>query len=233
MNPHRFKIAIVEDDLAWRDGVVAALDGSEGFAVTHTAESVATAIAFMAGPPVDVMLVDLGLPDGSGIEVIREARRLRAAREILVTTVFQDEESTVAAICAGASGYVLKDEPVPELIRSLRDVLAGASPISPRIARHVLRAVQTGSPLLAGPGTAASHPSHGIAEMRAPAKLGLTRREIEVLHLIAKGFSHVEIAQLLATSPNTVRTHMKNIYRKLDVNSRGEAVYQAIQIGLV
>jgi DNA-binding NarL/FixJ family response regulator len=169
----------------------------------------------------DVLVVDLGLPDGSGMEAIRAARQFRPQADILVATVFDDERSVVSAICAGATGYVVKDSTAPEWLSAMTELRAGNSPISPKIARHILRRVQQPSIFLPDE----SSPLDGTQ--------ALSSRETEVLRLVAKGFSLVEVAQLLQVSHTTVRSHAKNIYRKLEVHSRGEAVFEATKMGLL
>jgi DNA-binding NarL/FixJ family response regulator len=168
-----------------------------------------------AHAPPDVLLADLQLPDGSGIDVIRWLRQHAPAAEAMVISVFGDESHVVAAIEAGATGYLLKDASAEEIADGIRRLIEGESPISSAIARHLLRRFQ--------PAPAA------VSERVSP----LTQREGEVLQLIAKGLSYQRIADTLTMSPHTVTTHIKQIYRKLAVNSRGEAVFEAMQLGLL
>lgn len=169
-----------------------------------------------ANPPPRVLLVDLELPDGSGIDVIRAGRRHAADTEAMVISVFGDEGHVLAAIEAGATGYLLKDASADEISSAILKLIAGESPISASIARHLLRRFQ---PAPAAPAAAA-----------AP---HLTPREMDVLQLIAKGLSYARIADTLSMSANTVPSYVKQIYRKLEVNSRGEAVFEAMQLGLL
>jgi DNA-binding NarL/FixJ family response regulator len=162
-----------------------------------------------------LLLTDLGLPDGSGIELIRAAAD--AGVLPLVITVFGDEEHVVAAIRAGALGYLLKSESQAEIATALREIAGGGSPISPAIARYLLGAVR-------------GVPRAPAANADTPA---LSERELEVLRAIVKGFTYDEIARLLEISSATVATHVRRIYRKLSVHSRGEAAYEALQQGIV
>ena len=175
----------------------------------HDALGLVSAIKF------DLALVDLGLPDGSGIEVIGHALRLHPQCEVLVISIFGDDTHVVAAIEAGASGYLLKDSSLTPLGGQLQHLRDGGSPLSPQIARTLIRR-QRPTPARAGVDPAAASDG-GDA---------LTEREFEVLTFIAKGFSYHEGAAMLGVSANTVRTHIKRIYRKLAVNSRSEAVYE-------
>ena len=150
-----------------------------------------------------------------------------------MATVFDDERSVVSAICAGATGYLVKDSTPSEWVSAIEQLRAGHSPLSPKIARHILRRLQEPSRakrmgLLDGgsmvPAMPAAAPEENVA---------LTARESEVLQLVAKGFSLVEVAQILHVSHTTTRSHAKNIYSKLEVNSRGEAVFEATRLGLL
>lgn len=169
----------------------------------------------------DVLLVDLGLPDISGVEVIRHAAEHHAACDVLVVTMFGDDDHVMASIEAGATGYLLKDASSDRIAASIRDLRAGGSPISPGIARRVLARFRLAvKPAAAGVGA-------------PPAQSPLTERETELLRLVAKGIPFEAIGQLVGISPHTVVSHVKKIYRKLAVHSRGEAVFEAGQLGLL
>jgi DNA-binding NarL/FixJ family response regulator len=207
----------VEDDGPTRDRLARVIDAHADLALLGTAGSCAEARALFARARPQVLLTDLGLPDGSGIDLIRDARRAWPDVLPLVITVFGDEAHVVGALEAGALGYLLKDG-TPEYIgASILEMLAGGSPISPAIARHLLRRFRNADPV-ASPG-------------EEPPRL--SDREGEVLRLIVKGFTYAEIADLLGVSSHTVTTHVRGIYRKLEVHSRSEAVYEALQLGLV
>lgn len=169
----------------------------------------------------DVLLVDLGLPDGSGLDVIRAVTARFPACEPLVVSVFGDEESVLASIEAGAVGYLHKDAAPEDIALTILEMKRGASPISPMIARRVLakyRSLRGQAPALAVPDAAASL---------------LSARESEVLTLISRGFSYAEIARLAGLSVHTVQTHIKNLYAKLAVHSKNEAVFEATRLGLL
>jgi len=179
----------------------------------------------------DVILVDLGLPDISGIEIIRQAFEQDQNIDVLVVTMVSDDHHIMASLEAGATGYLLKDTPPEQICRSIHEIRSGGSPISPSIARRVLKKFHIGS----------NTQSPAIVEPCAPEKLSpsaefaceLTLREVEILRLIAKGLSFSEVGVTLDISTHTVVTHVKKIYRKLSVHSRGEAVFEATQLGLV
>jgi DNA-binding NarL/FixJ family response regulator len=208
-------VYIVEDDEVTRrslcDRMSARGDIDVAIAVGTCTEIRA---ALRHGRP-DVLLVDLGLPDGNGVDVIAEAATRHAGLPIMVITVFGDERRVVRAIKAGATGYLLKDDPTHEIGAAIQLLLEGGSPISPAIARHLIRLFQP------------APPDQTQAEAR------LTAREQEVLSLAAKGFSYAEIAQMLSLSANTIASYTKHIYDKLAVSSRSEAIYEASRLGLI
>lgn len=169
----------------------------------------------------DVLLVDLGLPDTSGIEVIRHASQTLPKCECMVVTVFGDEEHVLASIEAGAAGYLLKDASEENFLAGIRELIAGGSPISPIIARRLLKRFQSES---IGPAAATADGKSEVA---------LSEREKEILLLASKGFNYPEMGKLMGISPHTVTSHVKKIYRKLAVHSRGEAVFEANRMGLI
>jgi len=189
-------------------------DAVSGYVVS-TAATLREGLEALDRSEPDVLLVDLGLPDGNGLDLIREARLRSKAILILVITVFGDESSVVGAIEAGAQGYLLKAEAPADLRESVRQILAGGAPISPGIASHLLRRFQNAAP----------------SESRVG--LHFTRRELDVLELMVKGLPYGEAAKVLGVSRNTVAGYVKSIYSKLEVNSRGEAVYEALSQGIV
>lgn len=194
-------------------------------------------LAMLDAQPPDVMLVDLGLPDLSGIELIRHAAARHPGCDVLVVTMFADDAHVIGSIEAGATGYLLKDANAARIAAAIHEVRAGGSPISPSIARRVLSrfrvaAVAPGGPAGSAPAAATAAPAATPAAPAAEAS-PLSERETEILRLVAKGFSFDAVGELLAISPHTVVTHVKKIYRKLAVHSRGEAVYEASQMGLL
>jgi DNA-binding NarL/FixJ family response regulator len=183
------------------------------------------------------LLVDLGLPDGSGLDLMRDVRQRWPDCDMLVVSMFGDEENVVASIEAGAVGYVHKDDEATDIADTLLAVKHGASPISPMIARHLLRRMQPlgarepGAP--AAP-AAASTPASATAEsIDSDPTVSLSRREQEVLEFIARGFSYAEIARQQGITVHTVQTYIKKLYGKLAVHSRSEAVYEANRLGLL
>jgi DNA-binding NarL/FixJ family response regulator len=212
------RVMIVEDDPAFLNRFVGIVTASAGFELFAAVRDGAAARESLARGAPDVLLVDLGLPDISGIEIIRDTARRYPETDIMVITVFGDEEHVLASIEAGATGYLLKDSLPEEFIDVIRELRAGGSPISPVIARQLLKKLRPLGDLAPVPGGDSS---------------GLSGRESEVLSFIAKGFSFAEIAKLLEISPHTVTTYVKKIYQKLAVHSRGEAVYEATRMGLL
>jgi DNA-binding NarL/FixJ family response regulator len=220
MDTARHGVLLVEDDAPTRTRLARVIETHPQLVLLGAAATCREARALFAAAHPQVLLTDLGLPDGTGIDLIREARQRWRDVLPLVITVFGDESHVVGALEAGALGYLLKDG-TPEYIgTSILEMLAGGSPISPAIARHLLRRFRPAEPP-AVPGASAD------------ATPQLSEREGEVLRLIVKGFTYAEIAELLGVSAHTVTTHVRGIYRKLEVHSRGEAVYEALQLGLV
>jgi DNA-binding NarL/FixJ family response regulator len=213
-------ILIVEDEPEFLRRYCEALGREHGFRLAGAVTSLGAAKAMLEHEVPDVLVVDLGLPDGNGTDLIRAAVSKRPDCDALVVTVFGDDRHVIEAIDAGATGYVLKDSPAGELVRCIRELRAGGSPISPTIARRLLERVRV----------ADAKPAAGAP----PAQAGLlSEREVEILRLVAKGLSFADVGAALAISPHTVVAHVKSIYRKLSVHSRGEAVFEASQLGLL
>ena len=205
-------VLLVEDDTHTREWLVALLQRTPGVARVHTCATVGAARDWLHAHVPDIVLTDLGLPDGSGLEVIRLAAR-HPACEVLVLSIFGDEAHVLAAIDAGATGYLVKDGSLDTIEGHLSCLRSGGSPLSPSIARTLIR--RTRLPPAPDPA-------------RPPAEVDplLSQRELDVLTGIGKGFSYDEVADMLGMSTNTVRTHVRNLYRKLAVNSRAEALYE-------
>ena len=202
-------VFLVEDDPQTRARLVKAIEANPGFEVVGSAGTVAEGLAWLGRHFADVLLFDLGLPDGSGLDLIRLAARAGRGG-ILVISVFGDERNVVSAIEAGASGYLLKDASVDSIGESISQLLDGGAPISPGVAKHLLKRFQ-----------------NRPARREAADTESLTAREHEVLFLLAKGFSYAEAGAMLKVSINTIRSHVKSIYGKLAVNSLPEAIYEA------
>lgn len=217
----RIHVAIVEDDLGFRSALASALLAAPDMKLAGTAGTQAEGIALLQGPPVDVLLVDLGLPDGSGIAVIRAAARQWPSCSIMVSTNFGDETHVMRSIEAGAAGYLLKESSQAKIVDEIRSLASGGSPISPIIARQVLARFRQDAAPISGAEPAADEPQL------------LSAREKEVLDFITKGFTAVEIAKLMGLSHFTVRTFVRRIYSKLKVTSKAEAIYEARNQGLL
>lgn len=179
----------------------------------------------------DVLLVDLGLPDIAGVDVIRHTAAHHPNCDVLVVTMFGDDAHVVESIEAGATGYLLKDASPERVAASIHEIRAGGAPISPGIARRILTRLRlTVRPEPAHAQPVRGTPSEPLVRARASP---LTQRETELLRLTAKGLTFDSIGELLEISPHTVVSHVKKIYRKLAVHSRSEAVYEASQLGLL
>lgn len=226
---HRWGVLVVEDDSRARAFFEASVQRSPSLFWLGSAGTVREALAWLADTATipDVLLVDLGMPDGSGLDVIRHAVARFPGCEPLVISVFGDEENVLSSIEAGAVGYIHKDAAPEDIAQTIVEMKAGASPISPMIARRVLakyRSLQSGAPAQpAAPGVAPDPGAPGL----------LSVREHEVLTLISRGFSYAEIARLKGLSVHTVQTHIKNLYGKLAVHSKSEAVFEATRLGLL
>lgn len=215
------RVLIVEDDVTFRDRYAAILSKDASFQVIASVGTGAEGLAMLDLRKPDILLVDLGLPDFSGIEVIRHANKMLPNCECMVVTVFGDEEHVLASIEAGASGYLLKDASEDSFLSSIRELIAGGSPISPIIARRLLKRFHQDAAPAAAPAS------------ESDSDVNLSDREREILMLASKGYNYPEMGKLMGISPHTVTSHVKKIYRKLAVHSRGEAVFEANRMGLI
>ncbi len=210
-------ICIVEDNVALLKNLTALLDGEKDIRVTSSHTTAEAALAHTDWPATDILLVDINLPQMSGIDLIRAVNPVQPQVNILVYTVHEDREIVLNAIRAGACGYLIKGSSSEELLAALREIAAGGAPMSPKIARKVL------------------------AELKAPAAPAaqpdgdeqLTLRESETLRALSEGYSYKEIAATFGVSPHTVHTHIKNIYRKLHAHGRREAISIGRESGLI
>ncbi|MGJ4860017.1 response regulator [Labrys sp. KB_33_2] len=210
------RVAVVEDDPAALERITAALESVPDISVIASAPNTANGKTMIDKGGFDVLLCDLGLPDGSGIGLIRYAAQKYADVDIMVITIFADQDKVLESIKAGARGYLLKDERFDSFAESIREVRRGGSPISPVIARQLLKEFQ---------------PHEQEADKKGLELL--SKRELEVLKLLARGFTFVEIGDILKIGRSTVATYVKNIYQKLEVNSRAEAVFEASSMGVI
>jgi DNA-binding NarL/FixJ family response regulator len=234
-----WRVLVVEDDPKMREFFTDSVSRCTELRLAASVGTVADAKAWLDNNAhtADVLLTDLGLPDGSGLEVIRHATRLNPACEVLVISMFGDEDNVLASIEAGALGYIHKDSTPDDIAQTILDMRAGASPISPMIARRVLskyRSDQANRALAPVEQASEAIVSEANEGFQMVAKRGLlSPREQEVLALIARGFSYSEIARLQTLSVHTVQTHIKNLYAKLSVHSKSEAVFEATRMGFL
>lgn len=201
-------VALVEDDDEARKRLVASIEADSSLRLVGEYATGTAALQGLANSAPDVFLVDLGLPDMHGLEIVRRIASQHPACDILVISVFGDEESVIGALEAGARGYLLKGALEHDIAEDIRHLRSGGSPLSPVIARQVLKRL--------------------VPERSAPVSdVALTPRESEILNAIARGFSYAETAGLMRISVQTVHSHLKNIYKKLAVHSKTEAVFEA------
>jgi DNA-binding NarL/FixJ family response regulator len=206
------RVIIVEDDRMLLGNLRLLLDGESGITVVATYGNSEDALKDLPSWKIDVLLADIGLPDRSGIELIREVRRSLPDVDILAHTIFDNRDTVYAAIKAGASGYVLKGATPRELVEALHDLHQGGAPMSPRIARAVIRDLQEA----------------GVDEQYL-----LSPREREILLRLEKGLTYTEVGTELCISPHTVHTHVKNIYEKLHATGRRDALLKARKKGVI
>jgi two-component system NarL family response regulator len=206
------KISIVEDDVLLRQNLKLLLSGETGISVAGVYGSAEEALAGIKRACPEILLADIGLPGMSGIELIRKLKDQMPDLEIMAHTVFDDRETVFSAIKAGASGYILKGSTPRELIDALHTLAKGGSPMSPKIARKVIREFQ----------------GEGINEQYI-----LSHRETEIVKEIEIGLSYKDIAVKLGISPHTVHTHIKNIYEKLHAKDRQGALSAARKKGII
>ena len=210
------RIGIVEDDEHLRGYLEATFNATEGLEVVFSEGSLAQALRRCAETRPDLCLVDIQLPDGSGVELVRRLKASGGAK-CLILTVLGDRASVLIALQAGADGYLLKDTPAHQLSAAVLSTLQGDTPISPQAATFLLEMYKA----------SARSPVEGRADS------SLTSREVEVLKLFSRGLSYREAAGALAISHHTIRDHVKAIYRKLSVHSRTEAIFEARQLGVI
>jgi DNA-binding NarL/FixJ family response regulator len=208
------KTALILDDVVdSQTWLSQALRTAFGNITLHCTGNLAEARAWLSNHAApDIALIDLGLPDGSGVELIGELNRAAPQTLCVVASIYDDNQHLFPALRAGAQGYLLKDQPLPQIIELLKGIAEGRPPLSPAIARKLLGHFQP-SP--------------------QPEYEPLTEREHEVLRLIAKGMTLAETARILGISTHTISGYVKNIYRKLNVSSRAEAALTARNLGIV
>jgi DNA-binding NarL/FixJ family response regulator len=207
------RVALVEDHHVTREGLSLLIGGSPGFEICGQYESMERAIEQVPGSPPDVLLADIGLPGMSGIEGVRRIHALMPYLPILMLTVHEDSDSVFSAVCAGACGYLLKETLPARLLESIRELYEGGAPMSPGIARKVVLMFQK------------TAPPKGETE--------LSLRQLEILRMLAEGHSYKACAAALDVGLDTVRSHVRKIYERLHVHSRSEAVWKALEGGIL
>lgn len=222
-NSPQIRVALVEDDVNFQNALMAAIEDAPGMTLLSVSGTKAQGLQMLERIQADVLVIDLGLPDGSGIEVIRAAHAKQPACSIMVSTAFGDEMHVMQSLEAGASGYLLKDSTPERMVFEIRSLYDGGSPISPLIARQILMRFRHDGKFA----TVSAEPASGKQ------RTTLSLREKEVLEYITKGFTSDEIAILLSVSRHTVLTYVRRIYAKLEVNSKTEAIYEARNQGLL
>lgn len=208
------RVIIVEDQTEMRDGLAALIQASEGFTCPHRFSSMEAVLEGLQGDAGDVALVDIGLPGMSGIEGLPLLKERFPRLQVLMLTVYSDDDRIFEAVCAGASGYLLKKTPPARLIESLREVAAGGSPMSPEVARRVIELFRAFRP----------QPQDAC---------NLTQQELRLLKLLGEGHHYKTAAANMGITVHTVSFHLRRIYEKLHVHSKSEAVAKAFREGLL
>lgn len=207
--PETINVCIVEDDSVIREGFALLIDGTSGFHIVNTYASCEEALPHLTQDAPDVILMDIELPGMNGIEGINRIKKARPQTNIIVITVYENDDLVFKALCAGAGGYLTKNMPPSRLLEAILEIQNGGAPMSTNVARMVVQSFQK--------------------NRNSP----LTSRETEVLELLAKGKSYSTIADELFVDKETIRTHIKNIYWKLEVHSKAEAIEKATKERLI
>lgn len=209
MSAENIHVAIVEDDEEIRQTLALIIDGTPGYWCKLTFADGRSAAEALQESYVNVVLMDIQMPRMDGIECVRQLKPLMPKVDFVMLTIRHDDEAVFRSICAGASGYLLKDTPPAALLSAIREVRSGGAPMSANIARRVIESF------------------HRLKQ--SP----LSEREREILQFLSQGMNYRSVAEKLFLSPHTVKTHIKNIYEKLQVNSRAEAVRKGLEEGLI
>lgn len=204
------KVSIVEDDSRIRESLAVLIDGGENIRCISTHGTAEEAVVQIPIKKPDVVLMDINLPKISGIECVRKLKAVMPKLQILMLTMYEDDELVFQSLIAGASGYLVKRTSPAELLQAIEEVHSGASPMSGKIARTVVEYFQK-------------------LQSASPQDENLSKREQEILDLLVKGYRYKEIADALSISFETVRSHLKNIYDKMHVHSRTEAVVKYLR----
>ncbi|WP_084419780.1 response regulator [Henriciella litoralis] len=212
------RVGILEDNFSMRAHFSKIVARSEKLSLAFAAETLLEARQMYQVHPSDICLVDLQLPDGSGMDFVADLQETKKTKA-LILTVLGDKVSVLAALQAGAQGYLLKDTPPSQIEQAIESVMSGDNPISPQAATHLLTLLKT---------TAEAEPLLPVATEST-----ITPREKDILVMFSRGLSYQETADVLEIKLNTVREYTKSIYRKLSVHSRNEAIFEALQSGLI
>lgn len=207
-------VGIVEDDASIRENVASLIDTADGFTCKQVFDSVESAIEHISDPPPDVLLMDINLGGMSGIEGVRRLKSIFPHLNILMLTVFEENDRIFQSLCAGASGYLLKRTPPQKILEAVTEVHNGGAPMTASVAKKVLNLFTT------------------VAPPTLP-EVHLTPRESEILQQLVSGSSYKKISKDLFISFDTVNSHIKNIYEKLQVHSKSEAVAKALKHRIV
>jgi len=207
-------VVIVEDLREVREGLTMLINGTHGFRCVGSHQTMEDALLAIGNEAPDVILTDLGLPGMSGVEGTRILRERFPNTPILALTVYDNDDQVFGALCAGANGYLLKNTPPARLLESLKEAVEGGAPMSREVAQRVIKLFREFRP-------------------SGRASYNLTRQETELLKLLVKGHHYKTVAQHLGITTNTVSFHLKNIYEKLQVHSKTEAVAKALNERLV
>jgi len=210
----RTRVAVIEDKRITREGLASILDGTSDLRCVGAFDSVERALEGLEGSPCEVLLLDIQLPGMSGIEGARVLRERFPRTQILMLTVYEDEDRVFESIRNGACGYVLKKTPPAKLVEAVRQARRGESPLSPEVARHIVRFVQK-------------------KKVLSRSRTLLSPQELALLRLLADGHSYQSSAERLEITINTVRDYVRNIYEKLHVHSKSEAVSQGLRRKLI
>ena len=225
--PTRIRVYVVEDQSKILKNQLKLLEASSDLEIIGTALSGETALEDIRRLKPDVVLLDLGLPRMSGIDVPRAVKAEIPKVEILIFTIFDEEDKVLEAVQAGASGYLLKGTPADKMVEAIKEVSQGGTVIQPSLARRLLKHFRVPEV----PSADAAPPA--VPMPAEPEGKKLSARETEILQLIAKGVSNSEAATMLTLSKATIRTHLEHIYRKLEVTNRVEAVTEGLRKGII
>jgi len=205
-------VVIVEDNDTIREGLAALINGTTGYQSVGLFRDCESFLVKLKSLDVNVVLMDIALPGMNGIEGVKEAKKIKPDTDILMLTIYEDSEKVFDALCAGACGYLVKKTPPSKLLDAIKEVYEGGSPMSSQIARQVITAFKE---------------SKDLKDDKQ--EFELSAREKEVINLLAGGNNYQQIADQLFISVDTVRHHIKNIYKKLHVHTQSEAVAKAIR----